>query len=185
VITQFPFEKIEQYFAFITENEVCALILDERLNDQSGPTSGPVNYKGNELVSELRVRLKDFPIFMVTTYTPDDDLLAKFNQFEYIITRGEMSEDGGQKYVPIFIRSAQRYLDSNNAELSEFNDLTKRIAAGEKEPKLLDRLKALQVKLELPTVGFNDRNAWLDEYETHIQQLEALKKELWEKLQEK
>lgn len=187
VVTQFPFDKIEQYFDFIETEEICVLILDERLNDQSGPDSGPVDYKGNQLVSELRTRLKDFPIFMVTTYAPDDDLLAKFSEFEYILTRQEITEDeeGGNKYVPIIIRSAQRFLDSNNKELCEFNELTKLVAAGNKETAVLDRLKALQVKLELPTVGFNDRNAWLDQYETHITDLEALKQELWQKLQEK
>lgn len=187
VITQFPFDKIEYYFDFIEANEICVLILDERLNDQSGPDSGPVDYKGNELVSELRKRLKDFPIFMVTTYAPDDDLLAKFNQFEYILTRQEITEDddGGFKYVPIIIRSAQRFLDSNNKELSEFNELTKIVAGGNNDPVVLDRLKALQVKLELPIIGYNDRNAWLDQYEVHIKELESLKQELWQKLQEK
>ena len=187
VIAQFPFQKIEDYFAFIDENEVCVLILDERLNDQSSPESGPVNYKGNELVVELRKRLKDFPIFMVTTYVPDDDLIAKFNQFEYIITREEITEDeeGGYKYVPIIIRSAQRYLDLNNKELSEYNELTKLVASGKKDPHLIERLTALQVKLELPLSGFDDRKAWLDEYQTHIESLEKLKQQLWEKLQAK
>lgn len=187
VITQFPFQDIEQYFEFIENNEVCVLILDERLNDQSGPDSGPVAYKGNQLVTELRERLKDFPIFMITTYPPDDDLLSKFSQFEYILTRQEITEDeeGGNKFVPIIIRSAQRFLDSNNKELGEFNELTKQVAAGNTDPETLERLKALQVKLELPTVGFNDRSVWLDEYQAHIEKLEALKKELWQKLQEK
>lgn len=187
VLTQFPFKKIEEYFDFIETNEICVLILDERLNDQSSPSSGPVDYKGNQLVTELRTRLKDFPIFMVTTYAPDDDLLSKFGQFEYILTRQEITEDeeGGNKYVPIIMRSGQRFLDSNNKELSEFGELTKLVAAGNKDIDVLERLKALQVKLELPTVGFNDRNAWLDQYETHIADLEALKQDLWQKLQEK
>lgn len=186
VITQFPFQKIEDYFDFIERNEICVLILDERLNDQSSEDSGPVDYKGNELVVELRKRLKDFPIFMVTTYAPDDDLLAKFNQFEYILTRQEITEDegGGNRFVPIIIRSAQRFLDSNNKELGEFNELTKRVASGENNPDLLDRLKALQTKLELPSTGFDDRKVWLDQYEGHIKELEVLKAELWKKLSE-
>ena len=187
VIAQFPFQDIEQYFEFIENNEVCVLILDERLNDESDPQTGPVNYMGNELVTELRKRLKDFPIFMVTTYTPDDDLLAKFSQFEYILTRQEITEDeeGGNKFVPIIVRSGQRYLDSNNKELSEFNELSKLVAAGNKDPETISRLEALQVKLELPTIGFNDRKVWLNEYESHIQNLETLKQELWQKLQDK
>lgn len=184
VTTQFPFQNTEEYFNYIEENQVCVLILDERLNDQSGPNSGPVSYKGNELVTELRKRLKDFPIFMVTTYAPDDDLLAKFNQFEYILTRQQITEDeeGGQKYIPIMIRSAHRYLRANNKELSEFNELTKQVAAGNGNPEVLSRLQALQVKLELPVVGFDDRATWLEKYEEHIKNLEELQSELLQRL---
>lgn len=183
VIVQYPFGDIEQFYNFITENEICVLILDERLNDQSTPEGSPVHYKGNELVTELRKRLKDFPIFMITTYSPEDDLLAKFSEFEYIMTRQEITEDEeGYKFIPIMIRSAQRYLDTNNAELSEFYELSKRVASGENEATLIKRLEALQVKLELPTTGFDDRKAWLDQYEGHIQELEALKQELWNKV---
>ncbi len=186
-ITQFPFQQVESYFDFIESNDICVLILDERLNDQSNGESGPVSYKGNELVTELRKRLKDFPIFMVTTYAPDDDLNSKFSEFEYILTRKEITEDedGGKMYTPIIVRSGQRYLDSNTKELSEFNELTKAVAAGDDDLQKLERLKALQVKLELPTTGFNDRKAWLDQYQVHIADLESLKEELLQKLDKK
>ena len=183
VIVQYPFADIEQYYDFISDNEVCVLILDERLNDQSTPEGGPVHYKGNELVTELRKRLKDYPIFMVTTYSPEEDLLSKFSEFEYILTRQEITEDDeGYKFIPIIIRSAQRYLDTNNAELSEFHELTKQVASGDNDPDKIKRLEALQVKLELPSTGFDDRKAWLDQYEGHIQDLEGLKQELWNKI---
>jgi len=186
VIIQYPYADIEQYFDFINQNEICVLILDERLNDQTTPEGAPVDYKGNELVGELRKKLKDIPIFMVTTYSPDDDLLAKFSEFEYILTRGEITEEAdGYKFVPIIIRSAQRYLDANNEELSEFNELTQKVAAGNSDPSLIQRLEALQVKLELPNSGFDDRKVWLDEYENHIKELEALKNDLQQKLNEK
>lgn len=186
VIDQYPFANIELYFDFIHENDVCVLILDEKLNDQATPEGGPVSYKGNELVSELRKKLKDFPIFMVTTFSTEAELVAKTSEFEYILSRAEITQDDdGYKYVPIIIRSAQRYLDSNNEELSEFNKLTKRVAAGDRDPEIVKRLEALQVKLELPSTGFDDRKIWLDEYEDHIKELEVLKNDLQKKLNEK
>ena len=184
VINQYPFSEIGKYFAFVAENDVCLLILDERLNDQATPEGSPVNYKGNQLVTELRKQLKDFPIMMITTFSSEEDLLDKESEFEYLLNRDDitLNEETANLYIPRLIRSAQRFLESNNKELSEYNELTQRIAGGEKKPELVQRLEALQVKLELPTAGFDDRKAWLDQYEKHIEELESLKKELYSKI---
>jgi hypothetical protein len=180
VITQFPFLEIESYFNFIDEKDICVLILDERLNDQTFDGEGPVNYKGNQLVTEIRKRLKDFPIFMITTYPKDLDLIEKDGEFEYIIQREEFITSGDH-FIPIIIRAANRFLKTFSDELSEFNKLAKEIAGGNEDPTVLKRLEALQVKLQLPMSDFNDRESWLKEYEEHIQSLEALKIELEKK----
>jgi hypothetical protein len=184
VITQFPFKDLEDYFAFIDQENVCVLILDERLNDQSINDSGPVEYKGNQLVTIIRQRLKDFPVFMVTTHSQDGEVISKFEDFEYIISRQEFIEEGS-KFTPIIIRSAQRYLESNAKELSEYDYLTREIAQGNTNPDVIKRLNALQVKLELPTNSFDDRTAWLEEYDTRIKELEKLEAEIKKKLDTK
>ena len=184
VITQFPFKDINKYFDFIDQNEVCVLILDERLNNQSIGQQEPVDYKGNQLVSIIRERYKEFPIFSVTTYADDEDLKEKFSEFEYIIKRDEFVEEGS-KYVPIILRAAQRFLESNLSELDEYARLAKEIAGGDNNPEKIKKLKALQVKLELPITGFEDRQSWLNEYELHIKDLEQLKKKLETKLPKK
>ncbi len=184
VITQSPFREINQYISFVQNRDVCLFILDERLNDQSNDDDGPVDYKGNDLVSFLRTRLKNFPIFAVTNFSEDEELLEKMNQFEYIVNRNLFIKEG-DNYVPIIIRAAQKYLDLNVAELSEFDKLTKKIAGGDSDPKLMDKLRALQVYLELPYVGFDERQKWLSEYEKQIQELEILKNILKEKLKDK
>ena len=184
VISQYPFSEIGKYFSFVAENDVCLLILDERLNDQATPEGSPVNYKGNQLVTELRKQLKDFPIMMITTFSSEEDVLDKESEFEYLLNRDDitLNEETANLFIPRLIRSAQRFLESNNKELSEYNELTQRIAGGETNPEIVQRLEALQVKLELPTAGFDDRKAWLDQYEKHIEELEALKKELYSKI---
>lgn len=177
VITQQPFHDISLYFDFVTENEICLLVLDERLNDKPSLDGKPVHYLGNQLVLELRKQLKDFPIVMITTFSDEDDVRARESQFEYMLKRDDITDDEtvANLYIPRIIRAAQRYLDSNNKELTEYNDLTKKIAAGETSEELLERLEALQVKLELPIIGYDDRAAWLEKYEEHINHLETLK----------
>lgn len=184
VITQFPFKDINKYFDFINQNEVCVLILDERLNNQSSEVQEPVDYKGNQLVSIIRERYKDFPIFSVTTYADDDELKEKFSEFEYIIKRDDFVEEGN-KYVPIILRAAQRFWESNLNELNEYAILAKEIAGGNNDQEKIKRLKTLQVKLVLPITGFEDRQTWLNEYEQHIKDLEELKKKVETKFRQK
>jgi len=180
VITQFPFNEFNNYFEFIEQNEVCVLILDERLNNHSSDKNGPVDYKGNQLVSVIREKLKDFPIFSITTFSDDEDLLSKESEFEFILPRDKFVEEGNN-YVPKIIRAAQRYLESNIKELNEFGKLTKEIAGGNSNPEKIKRLEALQLKLELPIVDFNERKDWLDQYESQINDLIKLKKEIQKK----
>jgi|SRR5579872_6513067 len=182
VVVQFPFKDLDNYLEFVEKNEVCVLILDEKLNDRATPEGGPVSYKGNELVTFLRERLKEFPIIMVSNYIDDDDLQAKFSQFDLMVSRSELTDgDDNGKFIPIIIRLGQRFLDSHTKELSEYNVLTQEIASGISSNAKLERLEALQVKLELPFTGSDDRQAWLNEYAAHIEELEKLRDELIKK----
>ena len=180
VLYQYPFKDVRQYLEYISSNDICLLILDERLNDQITPEGSHVDYRGNQLVISLRQQLKDFPIVMITTYSDDEDLREKESEFEYLLSRDEIisNEETANIHIPRMIRAAQRFLDSNNNELAEYGEISKQVAAGNTNPELLNRLKALQTKLELPLAGFDDRAVWLDEYERHINELEALRSEL-------
>jgi len=183
-ITSLPFKDPNEYFNFIDINEVCVLILDEKLNDQSIDENGPVNYKGSQLVSFLREKLKDFPIYSITAAAVADELKEKESEFEDVIPRGDFIEHTN-KYFPRILRAANKYLEENLDELSEFNFLTTEISGGSKDPKLIQKLQALQVKLDLPNSGFNDRNTWLNEYEEQINSLEKLNEIIKSKLDSK
>lgn len=173
VITALPFKDPKDYFTFIDKNQICVLILDEKLNDQPVDKDGPINYKGSDLVSYLRKALKEFPIFSITNFDSIDDLKEKYSEFEEIIKRSDFIENTN-KYFPKIWRAAKNYLKENVDEFSEFNELTQAISGGNKDPELIKKLQALQVKLELPYSGFEDRNTWLNEYEKQIASLEEL-----------
>lgn len=172
-ITSLPFKDPNEYFNFIDKYDVCVLILDEKLNDQPIDEYGPIDYKGSQLVTFLREKLKDFPIYSVTNFVAADELKEKESEFEEVIHRGDFIEQTN-KYFPRILRASKNYLKENLDELSEFNDLTIAISGGNKNPELIKKLQALQVKLELPFSGFNERNIWLNEYENQINLLEKL-----------
>lgn len=182
VITSTPFQDPNDYFEFINKNEVCVLILDERLNDKSNDGNAPVDYLGSELVTALRRKLIEFPIFTITNYTGDGDLKEKYCEYEDVIIRKDFLFNT-QKYAPKIWRSAKNYLKENIDELSLFNELTKEISGGNKNPDMLRKLQALQVKIELPFSGFDDRNAWLIEYEKQIDSLAKLNEIIKSKLE--
>lgn len=187
IVEQTPYLNPEQYFSFITDNGIAALILDERLNDKTSHEGSPVSYLGNELVDILRERLKDFPIYMITSHSGDADLLAKNFQFEDVINREEITgdEDRASLFVSRLLRSSQRFLESNVTELAQFTELSAKVATGDASPEDIERVKALQTILELPVSGFDDRKAWLDKYEEELKRLEELKATIQKKLEAK
>lgn len=179
VIDIFPFKSFDEYFPWIEKQEICVLIFDERLQNDNQGDLGPVGYRGNELVMKIRERFKDIPIFTVTAHIGDAELQEKFNEFEYIITR----DDFGEKYIDIILRASQRYLTENQKELFLFDELTKKIAAGNGRDEDIEKLKALQLKLHIPLSNdLRDREDWLDEYEKQIKALEDIKVKLEEKI---
>ena len=174
VIDTFPFESFEEYHSWIVDEDISLLIFDERLHDQKEDNKGPVNYKGHELVKKIRLPFKDIPIFTVTAFVEDEDLQTNSGEFENVILRTDFNENGS-KYVERIIRASQRYLSQNTHELSEFDDLTKKIAMGKGDKGDIEKLKALQIKLLLPYIDLTDREGWITEYEKQIGELEKLK----------
>lgn len=174
VITLFPFHNLNDYFTFIEANEVCVLILDEKLNDQTFDEIGPVEYKGSQLVKILRERLKDFPIFSISVISTDKDLNQQYNQFEEIISRRDFYEEP-MKYVPKIWRAAKTFLLEQDKAFKEYGELTNKVANGDVNKDVISRFKELQLKLDLPISGFDDRTTWLNNYEEQINKLEELK----------
>jgi exonuclease VII large subunit len=119
---------------------------------------------------------------VITSHKGDEDLQAKFSDFEDIIDRQEFIDEG-EKYVNRFIRAAQRYLDENDEELEELQHLSQLAASGKSTKDDLKRIKALQTKLHISLDNsLGERKDWLDEYENRINLLEALKEDIETKL---
>jgi hypothetical protein len=179
VIDIFPFKEITDYYSWIVDENIVALIFDEKLYNDSTNGMDPVDYNGSFLVEKIRQRFKDIPIFTLTNYPDDEDLQRNFSQYEYILSKSDFTE----KHVDIILRASQRYLAENQQQLSEYDILTRKIASGNAEENDITRLNALQVKLQIPfCVDLNDREDWLKEYETQITSLEQIKMTLESKI---
>lgn len=171
-----PFENIEDYPSWIKENEIVAFLLDERLNEQSGIEENKISYSGHDLVDFIRKYLSTFPIFVITAYYEDRELINRFKDVEDIIERSKFIKDC-KKYVPRVVRSAQKYLDTFENELSELSKIAAKIANGEYDISERKRLEAIQAKIgfSFPSETFIQRSELLDKCEKIIRKLEDVK----------
>jgi len=172
VIDVFPFKEYSDYYGFINSENIIALIIDEKLYNDSQNDKSPVSYNGSDLVVFIRERYKYIPIFTLTNFPEDHILQEKINEYDYIFSK----KDFTIKQVSIIQRSCHRYLEENQNELSIYNDITQKIAIGKGVDEDYHKLSALQTKLHIPlNSDIKIREEWLEEYEKQILALEELK----------
>ena len=86
------------------------------------------------------------------------------------------------KYVPKIVRAAKNFLIEKNEAFEEYGILSVKISNGKADETDTLRFKELQLKLDLPLVGFDDRDTWLNKYEEKINMLEELKNQILKQL---
>lgn len=168
-----PFVNMGEYISWIMESEIAVLILDEKLHE--GASGKPnVDYNGSDLIMFLRERLKDFPVYIITSYDNDEDLQKKFSCFEEIWNRDNFYSKPGV-YMPRLIRAGQRFLRAHRDQLSRLSELSKKIAAGQATSDEKKELEAIQANLQIPfTPIISDRESWLSQYEGKLKELDEL-----------
>jgi CheY-like chemotaxis protein len=152
----FPFEDVKAYASHIREHDFAALLLDERLNELKNPVTGKhIPYFGHDVVGHLRAALPDFPVYVVTTWRTEQDLVAKEAEFEDVVER-DVFQKTPHKYTSRIQRAATRFQEAMQQHLDTLNNLTLKAARGAltaEEQKLLS--SARQV-LGLPFAADSD-----------------------------
>lgn len=185
-----PLNRVEDYPSWITENDIVALILDERLNEQSADVAAAVKrhvtYKGHDLVDYLRVRFPTIPIFIVTSHPTDASLTERFKDVEAIVRRDEFLKEA-EDWVPRIIRVSQRFFETVQGQLTELAELSLKIATGTANKGEKDRAKALQSSLQTPfaTDQMVDRSEWLTSLQGKLSEFDTLQKEIEAVMKEK
>lgn len=182
-----PFPEMRDYNAWITENNISVLVLDQRLNEQGSRSQTRVSYKGHKLVDYLRQHFPTIPIYIVSTYIEDeDDIKRRFSQVEELILRQDFTRSYKQ-YVPRMVRAAQQYINSLEDDLSSLAKLSKLSATGAATPKNLNRLNAIRQKLNLafPSAEYMNNQALLSELSETLKKMQGLKSKIQKHLQTK
>lgn len=168
-----PFADINDYPGWIHYEEIAVLIIDEKLNEE--PTKGNINvdYYGHDLVSFLRTQMPTLPIFVVTSYESDEELLKRYADVEGIFKREVFIKDA-EKEVPRLLRVAQKYLEAHEKELAILGELSEKAAKGKITDKEKARLKAVQEKIGLAFNYISDRSDWAATLDSEISEIEKL-----------
>jgi hypothetical protein len=178
-----PLEKLSEYPSWITENDIVALILDERL-DEKKPDVSPkvrlhVTYKGHDLVDYLRSLLPTIPIFIVTSYPKDSSLTERFGKVEAIVPRDSFVKNI-EDWVPRITRLSQSFFEMIQEQLTELSELSLKVAKGTATKGEQARLKALQSSLQTPFAAEEtaDRSEWLNKLHTKLDDFDKLQREV-------
>lgn len=186
VIDIYPLADLHDYSNWLRENEIAVLILDERLQEEPSESGNTVGYKGHELTVFLRQTLKEFPIYVITAFKNDSDLQEKFKEVDGIIGRHEFTERE-EDYLTQMLRAGNRFWNENISQLEQIASLAKKIAIGESNDDDIAKLNSLQTKLEIPHLYSNisNKKEFLDEFESSIDKMEALKQKIKDYLSNK
>jgi len=161
-----PFLEKTDYISWINENNIASIIIDERLYEGETVSGKNINYTGHELVEFLRKRLKDIPLYIITSIHISDELKSIYNQFNLILSSKEF-DDRLKHYLNLIIMSGNNFFNTHKKELEKLSNLSEKIAFGTANPKEIEEAKALQIKLSIPhTIEKNvNREKWLSEIE--------------------
>lgn len=148
----FPLDDPGDYISWIAQNQIHAIVIDWRLNEQSSGKGSPVKYQGDAIVKAIRVKLPYFPIFVLTAYATDDDVDMHDSDVELIEDRTEFGMDR-DKLAKRLIRAASRFSESKQKQLSRVSELAKLCAIGKASTAQKKELRELQDQLQLGVVS--------------------------------
>jgi len=157
----------------ISQEDLVSIVVDERLDDK-----GAAEYRGMDLVIQLRQHFSKLPIYMLTNFI--DDVVSEEFNVEYVFDKDHIFEDDYKKNASA---RARRHLNVFNDIIDEreirFEELLREKISGEISPEEQDELEALQIKRIKPYASeFVGDKSVLENLERHEQELERINQEL-------
>jgi len=167
-----PLDDISGYVDFINNEDVAVLILDELLHEQAGDSESHADYNGHDVAALIRKQIPVFPIHIITSHKGDEGLQDNQSDLDSIFARDEFSQTP-DKFVPIIVRSAMRFLEVNEENLAAYTTLSEKVAMGSLGTEEEQRLSALKQELNLrysdaETKGVSDS---VSEIERNLQEM--------------
>ena len=148
VIDRHPFASVDDYSSWISEEAISALIIDWRLNLRGDGQQPPVAYEGDQVVNAVHRARPFFPIFVLTAYAPDPDVLEHNEHVEIILDRIKFSRDPAVLIARVR-RASGRYSSAQQEKLDRIAELAETSAVRQLTSGERKELHALQEELRI------------------------------------
>jgi len=151
VIAEEPLETIEEYPAWIAENEISVLVLDEKLGEEIGTRGVATAYSGHEVATALREKIPELPQLIITSIRNSEELEGAA-ELDAIVQRDEFDKHS-RVYVERMVRLAKRFVERNEEELAELTKITQKVVDGTANSEDIIRLSAIREKIQMGVKG--------------------------------
>lgn len=138
-------EALDNYTSLLADPETGAIILDQRLGEQSG-----VNYQGIDAAEYLRAIKPEIPIFILTQHGSDDLLLSKEENVEFVIDKDELSDldHKAQVHAIRILRAIGRYEESLTEQQHRMSQLVDKMMSEGLDAAESTELSQLRAKFQ-------------------------------------
>ncbi|NTU79097.1 MAG: hypothetical protein HGA45_06800 [Chloroflexales bacterium] len=168
---------IEAYDHLLADKETGAFIIDQRLYENIPG----IPYTGIDLAEYLRVRRPELPIFILTNYPRDGELLNKGYNADSIIDKGDVGAYA-QNYIYRILRSMGEYDRALTEKQQQLKGLIDKKLLGELTVEETEHLRALRSDLERPFERLVEEDAkelvQLAAQEERLKKLEQILKDI-------
>jgi len=174
------FENITEFPNWIIQNDVWVLLADHFLDEKATePGSNAVDYKAPDVISTIRAAIPYFPVFVLTSYPENADVLQHLAEAEAVASRRDFSEKINVN-LERMIRAANRFAKQHEDALVELGQLAQQAAAGKVTSSQRARMRALQaaIGLGLDSDALSERAKLLGDIEKKLDDVDKLGKEI-------
>lgn len=140
VVSDGPPPRQQDVIRWLDENDATVLVSDWKLNE-GAKSQRVVNYEADRLIHEIRIRRKNFPIYVITGF--ESEARAHLKEVENIFNRKEFTKNA-ETYVTQMIRAGLRRYDEQRELLGNMDSLARKVAAGKSSSKDKAELQSLQ-----------------------------------------
>jgi len=172
-----PLPELDDYPSWLTGEEVLVLILDQRLNED---VTKKVSYNGHDIVTRIRPRLFDLPVYYLTAVADDEEVEGDAPKVQAILERKKFLDSDPVPWVREFMREGQRYEQKLARNLARLSELAEKAVSGILSEDEAEEAASLRQTLQLAFESGDDqeeartaaRSELLDRFEGELDALE-------------
>jgi hypothetical protein len=170
-----PLKSMNEYPLWIHKKDVAAILLDEKLAEKIEAKKSNIKYFGHDFVDYIRKYYPSLPIYFVTSYATDPELVKRAKDVEYILSREAFSKDS-KEWVTRILRSTNRFIDSVKDELDTLSELSKKIAIGKAKRFEIKKANAIRLKINCAFLSdvFVKRSKLISDLEKELDKLGSI-----------